>query len=139
MNPMRSSSLLGLMISVFMLNLSGIFGWLMQKAYPRTLKNTGVEVIYEKIPAVLGQLRDQAEATVLECGQQTGSAILGQYYVETLHWFFPASAILLESRVVWRQEGTRLGVGSMRACAGVPERSGTEISRSPDFFGRAEG
>jgi len=72
----------------YLLNLSGIIGWLMQRAFPRVLTDTGVEVIYEKIPAVLAQLRGQAEATVIECTKQTGSGILGQYYVETLHWFF---------------------------------------------------
>ena len=45
-------------------------------------------MIYEKIPAVLAQLRGEAETTVLECTQQTGSGILGRYYVETLHWYF---------------------------------------------------
>ena len=72
----------------YLLNLSGILGWVMQRAYPRALNDTGVEVIYEKIPAVLAQLRGQAETTVLECTQQTGSGILGRYYVEMLHWFF---------------------------------------------------
>jgi len=72
----------------YLLNLSGIAGWLMQRAYPHALNDSGVEVIYEKIPAVLSQLRGQAETTVLECSQQTGSEILGRYYVESLHWFF---------------------------------------------------
>src|ERR1022692_928927 len=72
----------------YLLNLSGIIGWVMQRAYPRALNDTGVEGIYEKIPAVLAQLRGHAETAVLECAQQTGSGILGQYYVETLHWFF---------------------------------------------------
>ena len=72
----------------YLLNLSGIIGWVMQRAFPRALSDTGVEVIYEKIPAVLAQLCGEAETTVLECTKQTGSGILGRYYVETLHWYF---------------------------------------------------
>jgi hypothetical protein len=72
----------------YLLNLSGIIGWLMQRGYPRALSDTGVEIIYERIPAIVSHLRKQAETLVLECTQKTGSDTLARHYVETLHWFF---------------------------------------------------
>ncbi len=72
----------------YLLNLSGIVGWLMQRVYPRALSDAGVEVVYERIPAVVADLRGSAEATVLDCTQKTGSDTLARHYVETLHWFF---------------------------------------------------
>jgi hypothetical protein len=74
--------------SFYALNLSGIIGWLMQRAYPRQLSNTGVEFIYERIPAEVADLRERAEALVLECTRQTGSDTLARHYLETLHWLF---------------------------------------------------
>jgi hypothetical protein len=72
----------------YLVNLSGIAGWWMQRVYPRALSDTGAEVIYERIPAVIAGLRERAEAAVLECTQKTGSDTVARHYLETLHWFF---------------------------------------------------
>jgi hypothetical protein len=72
----------------YALNLSGLVGWLMQRVYPRQLSDTGVEFIYERIPAEVAGLRERAEALVLDCTKETGSDTLARHYLETLHWFF---------------------------------------------------
>ena len=72
----------------YALNFSGIVGWLMQRVYPRHLSDTGVEIIYERIPAEVAQLREKAEALVLDCTRETNSDTLARHYLETLHWFF---------------------------------------------------
>jgi hypothetical protein len=72
----------------YALNFSGIIGWVMQRVYPRQLGDTGLEIIYERIPADLASLRESAEALVLECTRETGSDTLARHYLETLHWFF---------------------------------------------------
>jgi hypothetical protein len=72
----------------YALNFSGIVGWIMQRVYPRQLSDTGVEVIYERIPAEIAELREKAEALMLDCTRETGSDTLARHYLETLHWFF---------------------------------------------------
>jgi hypothetical protein len=72
----------------YALNFSGILGWIMQRVYPRQLSDTGVEVIYERIPAEIADLREKAEALILNCTRETGSDTLARHYLETLHWFF---------------------------------------------------
>ncbi len=56
--------------------------------YPRQLSDTQVEVIYERIPAEVAQLREKAESLVMNCTRETGSDTLARHYLETLHWFF---------------------------------------------------
>jgi len=72
----------------YALNLSGIIGWLMQRTYPRQLSQTGVEFIFERIPAEVADLREGAEALVMECTREMGSDTLARHYLETLHWHF---------------------------------------------------
>ena len=60
----------------------------MQRALPRALTDTGVEIIYERIPAEIARLRGEAEALALDCTRQTGSDTLARHHVESLHWFF---------------------------------------------------
>jgi hypothetical protein len=77
-----------LAVLFYALNFSGIVGWIMQRVYPRQLSDTGVEVIYERIPSEIAELREKAEALVLNCTKETGSETLARHYLETLNWFF---------------------------------------------------
>ena len=72
----------------YLLSLSGLVGWLLQKTYPRQLADCGVEIIYERIPAEIARLRQAAEDTVLAATRESGGDTLGRHYPETLHWFF---------------------------------------------------
>jgi hypothetical protein len=68
--------------------LSGIAGYFIQRIYPRLLTETGIEVIYERIPLRISELRQKAEALVLECCDQTRFDTLGRHYLDSLQWFF---------------------------------------------------
>ena len=68
--------------------LSGIAGYFIQRIYPKLLTETGVEVIYERIPLRINELRQKAEALVLECCDQTRVDTLGRHYLDSLQWFF---------------------------------------------------
>ncbi len=68
--------------------LSGIGGFFIQRIYRRLLTQSGMEIIYERIPAQLDALRRQAEAVVLESCDKTRMDTLGRYYLDTLEWFF---------------------------------------------------
>jgi len=72
----------------YALTLSGIVGYIFQKIYPPRLTQSGLEIIYERIPAELAQIREQAEKLVLQCTQETQSDTLAKHYLETLDWFF---------------------------------------------------
>ncbi len=72
----------------YLVSITGIFGYLILRALPRRLTQTGIEVIYERIPAELGEIRDKVEALTLECTEKTGSDTVAQHYIGTLNWFF---------------------------------------------------
>lgn len=72
----------------YLLTANGIVGYILQKIYPGHLTQTGLEIIYERIPAEIVEIRESAEALILECTQSTGVETLAQYYLETFDWFF---------------------------------------------------
>jgi hypothetical protein len=77
-----------LAVCFYAVSASGIIGWLLQRSLPRRLTATGVEILYERIPAEIANLRAQAEALVLECTRATERETLARHYTETLDWFF---------------------------------------------------
>jgi hypothetical protein len=74
--------------SFYLASLSGVIGYVLQKTLPRRLTQTGVEIIYERIPAELAEIRERVEALVLECTEKSGSDTVAQHYIGTLNWFF---------------------------------------------------
>ena len=72
----------------YLITITGVAGWLLQKYYPRLLTATGGEIIYEQIPAAIAGVREQAEAAVVSCTNETGSPTLARHYTETMEWFF---------------------------------------------------
>lgn len=94
----------------YLVSLSGILGWMIQMYYPHLLTDSGVEVIYDQIPAELANLREQAEAIVLNCTTETGSPTLARHYLERIDWFlrqprfFFYNAIGSEKSRSWRRQ-----------------------------------
>jgi hypothetical protein len=80
--------------------ISGIAGLAITRAFPRRLTARGGEVIYEKIPSIRHQLREQAE--VLAMGGANPSSALAEFYARKLALFFSESRNfahhLIESR-----------------------------------------
>ena len=72
----------------YLLTANGIVGYVLQKIYPGHLTQTELEIIYERIPFEIVDIRERAEALVLECTQKTGADTLAKYYLEILDWFF---------------------------------------------------
>lgn len=77
-----------LAVTFYLVSLSGIFGFLLQRHYPKRLVQSDFEIIYERIPAELAEVRTKAEAAVRECTEATGSDTLSQHYFEVLSWYF---------------------------------------------------
>ena len=76
-------------------SLSGVFGYVVQRLYPKRLTSRGAEVIYERIPFEIVELRDRAEDVVLQCTRETNSDTLARYYVETFEWYFRCPRFLI--------------------------------------------
>jgi hypothetical protein len=77
-----------LAILFYLTVLSGIVGYVIQRFYPRLMTQTGIEVIFERIPLYISELRQEAEALVLECCDKTRVDTLGRHYLESYQWFF---------------------------------------------------
>ncbi len=87
----------------YLLTASGIAGFILQKIYPGHLTQTEVEIIYERIPSEIFEIRTRAEALILECTQKTGVDTLAQFYLETLNPFF-RKPLFFASHAVGRQK-----------------------------------
>lgn len=72
----------------YAVSVTGLIGYAIQRVYPAWLTQTGLEIIYERIPAELARLRAQAEALVLDCTREVESDTLARHYLETFAWYF---------------------------------------------------
>ncbi|WP_417514330.1 hypothetical protein [Minwuia sp.] len=72
----------------YLVSLSGILGYWMQKVIPRRLTENGLEIIWERIPNEIAEIRARAEAIVEEAAEKAASDTLARYYTETLAWYF---------------------------------------------------
>lgn len=75
-------------VLVYLVTASGIYGYVIQRVIPRRLTATDIEVIYERIPAEIAEVRSKAKAIVLSCTQEAGNDTLARHYLESLAWFF---------------------------------------------------
>jgi hypothetical protein len=82
----RLETLLALLYA--MTFLSGVVGLYWTRSLPRRLSRIGEEVIYERIAALRGRLRDQAQAAVLTAVRTTAATTLGEFYRARLHDYF---------------------------------------------------
>ena len=77
-----------LAFSFYLVNVTGILGYIILKVYPSRMTQTGMEVIYERIPTDIAAMREAAEAIILKCTEETGSDTIARHYLETFHWYF---------------------------------------------------
>ncbi len=77
-----------LALAFYLVSLTGIVGHVLQRMYPGRLTQSGIEIIYERIPAELAVIREEVESLVLKCTEETGSDTVARHYIETFRWFF---------------------------------------------------
>ena len=75
-------------LAFYVVSLSAVLGVVLQRVYPRRLADLGSEVIFERIPTEIANLREEAEALVLKATKECRSDTLARYYAETMQWFF---------------------------------------------------
>jgi len=69
---------------------SGVIGLYWTRSLPKRLSRLGQEVIYERIAALRGRLRDRAQVAVLSVVRTGGATTLGEFYSARLHEYFSA-------------------------------------------------
>lgn len=67
---------------------SGLIGLYWTRTIPRRLSRVGEEVVYERIAALRGTMRDRAQATVLRAVRTAGATTLGEFYNARLLDYF---------------------------------------------------
>lgn len=72
----------------YMTTLTGLFGLLIQRSFPRRLTQSGAEYIFEQIPMEIYSIQKQAKELLLTCTQQTRRDTLATQYLEHLDWYF---------------------------------------------------
>lgn len=70
---------------------SGLWGLYLTRTIPQQLARVGEEVIYERIPALSRQVREQAGDVVLGSVTASGATTLADFYVARLYDFFHRS------------------------------------------------
>lgn len=75
-------------LSFYVVALTGIWGFVLLKTYPKRLTETGVEIIYERVPAEIVAIREEAQRIVMACSEASGQETLALQYRDRLAWFF---------------------------------------------------
>ena len=98
----------GVLAALFLgVTLSGIAGWWLSRVLPRRLSSAGGEVPYERIPVILRDLRQRAEALVVSGIPSAGATTLADFYAARLRGFFAGSANLGPHLSAQRAPSTR--------------------------------
>jgi len=69
---------------------SGMLGLYLSRRYARMLTLRTEEVVLERVPEFIADLRSQAEAVVMESAMKTGSSSIADFYSSRLSAFFAA-------------------------------------------------
>jgi hypothetical protein len=79
---------LALAILFWLVALSGVWGLYMSRVFPSQLRMEGENVIFERIPAMRAQLRQQCEEIITEPTVSTESTALADIYEHRIRQFF---------------------------------------------------
>jgi hypothetical protein len=93
-----------LMVLFYGTCLTGIAGYVLQKIIPPRLIQTEYEVLFERIPAEVADIRAEVDSLILRCTDVSGADTLARHYVETVEWFFRRPRFLV-SHVFGTQTG----------------------------------
>jgi hypothetical protein len=85
---------MALWVTFVLVAVSGVLGLYWSRVMPRRLARTGIEVLFERIPAFMYDLREEVEQCVTESARATGSSLLGDHYRSELAGWFNGPADL---------------------------------------------
>lgn len=82
----------GILAALFALvTVSGLVGWWLSRQIPQRLTTVGGEVLYERIPLIRHQLRQEAEGIALRAIPEQGATTLADFYNRDLSAYFAAA------------------------------------------------
>ena len=84
--------------------LTGVFGYLIQRFYPNRLTQTGMEIIYERIPREISELRQRAEELVFGVYREDRKRDFGASLCRQSRLVFSASPFF-RNHIVGSQRG----------------------------------
>ncbi|MDA1164640.1 MAG: hypothetical protein O3B13_16230 [Planctomycetota bacterium] len=67
---------------------SGVAGLFLSRTFPARITSRGEEILFERIPVFLKQLRDDVEKVVFTCVEQTETTAIPELYLSHLKPFF---------------------------------------------------
>lgn len=85
-----------LYVIFMLLALSGVVGVLLTRIIPKQLAHRGSEVIYERIPMFVRQLREQAEVLIIESVGFNNALTLADFYQKNLESYFSKPSSLFD-------------------------------------------
>ena len=89
-----------LLVVLFVLTaLTGLAGIIISRIIPKYLTRRGEEVIFERIPWFISELRQQVEAIVLDYAKETGNTAMNDYYQQSLAEYFTKPKHVLQHLV----------------------------------------
>ena len=95
-----------LAMTFYLVSVSGIVGFALQRVMPRRLTESGLEIIYERIPEEISNIRAHIDEIIIGCTKKTRADTLGRQYVDTLEWFFIRPRFLL-NHIAGGKQGDR--------------------------------
>ncbi len=72
----------------YLVSLSGVVGYALSRTIPARLRHTGGEIIYDRVPKQIYQLREQVKDHIATAVKESGNETLPRKYSESLAWFF---------------------------------------------------
>jgi hypothetical protein len=72
----------------YLVSVSGIIGYVLSTSIPSRLRHIGNEVIYERIPTEIYNLRESVKDEISLAVKNSGNETLAREYEESLAWFF---------------------------------------------------
>jgi hypothetical protein len=78
----------GLAVLYILTAASGILGLMITRAFPSRITDRGEEVIFERIPIFLRQLRDRVAELIVQAARDSDASTLPDFYARRLAWFF---------------------------------------------------
>lgn len=77
-----------LAVKFLIVSASGVVGLILTRTLPPRLTTRGETVLFDRIPALITELREEIEQLVVQSVEETNTTTIANFYMERLAWFF---------------------------------------------------
>lgn len=82
--------------TVYLLLLSGIFGYLIQTVFPVKLMRNRKEIVFERIPDAIAEIREEVRKLTIDATEQLDSETLARFHNEAMDWYFSRPRFVID-------------------------------------------